>query len=291
MKRYFSLVNASIPLGKGLNALAHSAIGIGHWIPKEKMPHITVLFTDEETIREFRREAHKIALAHPTEIIYSDFANTMTVGITDNCVKVTRETHENELIYYAATICIEEEWLESSHLYQIINRCKILKNYQPYCARNGEDGFEFKKIITLPEYQSLPTKKLSLTLERTRPIAELINATVIACLSIGMQADLSQLKLIVYVDADNQEHPYISYHPFPILAARQQSKFNELAVLVERDQNIERKVLRDVSGNTIAMCILGTEDQVNAHTRQKFISLWTAGLSEDGFICQANVLE
>jgi len=34
MKRFFSLVNTSIPFGKGLNALAHTAVGIGHWLPQ-----------------------------------------------------------------------------------------------------------------------------------------------------------------------------------------------------------------------------------------------------------------
>lgn len=280
MKRYLSLVNTSIPFGKALNALAHTAIGIGHWIPKDKMPNITVLFAEEETIREFRQEAHRIFLAHPNEAIYSDFTNTMTVGITDNCIKATRETPENKLLYYTASICAEDELLESQQLKQIISRCKILKGYQSHDARNNEAEFELKKLVTLPSYQSLLTKKLSLTLDRARSPAELINAAVISSLSIGEQAELEQLKLVVYIDADDQNHPYISYHPFPVLATRQQSKFNDLARAIEKDESLLQKILKDKDGNTVSICILGTEDRVNAHTRQKFISFWTAELPE-----------
>ena len=96
MKHYFSLVNTSIPLGRGLNALVHTAMGIGHRIPNNQMPNITVLFADEKTIREFRQEAHKLLLAHTDETAYSDFTHTMTVGSTDNCVKTTQETPENQ---------------------------------------------------------------------------------------------------------------------------------------------------------------------------------------------------
>ena len=281
MKCYISLVNASIPFGKGLNALAHTSIGIGHWIPNDKMPNIMVLFANEETIREFRREAQKIMLEHPTEVIYSDFTNTMTVGITDNCVKVTRETPESQLTYYTASICSEEDLLGSQSFKQIISRCKTLNKYQPYIANNGDSDFVFKKIVDLPDYQMSPTKKLSLALDRTGLPGELINAAVISALSVGMQADLTQLKLLIYTDADNQQHPYISYHPFPVLAVRQQSKFKALAMAIEADQSLLKKVLRDKDGNVMSVCMLGAEEQVNAHTRQKFISLWTAELPED----------
>jgi hypothetical protein len=98
-----------------------------------------------------------------------------------------------------------------------------------------------------------------------------------------MQADLNKLKLLIYTDADQQAHPYISYHPFPILAARQQSKFNELAKIVERDDGLLVKVVKDKDENVVSICMLGNEDQVNIHTKQKFISLWKAELPEDAF--------
>ncbi len=284
MKYYLSLVNTSIPFGKGLNALAHTAIGIGNWIPNDKMPNIAVLFANEEIIREFRQAILKMLLTHSNEIIYSDFTNTMTVGLTDNCIKETKETNENQLIYYAISICIEKELLESQPLKKIISRCKTLKNYEPYVSEENESDFDFKKISAIPNYQSLPTKKLSLTLDRTGLPEKLINAAIISSLSIGMQATLDELKLVVYLDADNQTHPYISYHPFPVLAARQQSKFNELARTIEIDQTLLKKVLKDKNGNTVSICLLGNEDQVNTYTRQKFISLWTAELQEDIFI-------
>lgn len=242
-----------------------------------------VLFADEKTIREFRQEAHKLLLKHPNETIYSDFTNTMTVGTTEDCVKTTKETPEDQLIYYAASICIEDAFLESKQFDQILSFCKPLKNYKAYVVSNNENEFAFKKRSCLPDYQSLPTNKMSLTLDRTRSPEELINAAVISSLNVGMQTPLSQLKLLIYTDADDQKHPYISYNPFPILAARHQNKFNELTKAIEADENLLMSVIRDKEKNTVSVCILGTEDQVNAHTRQKFISLWTAELPEDAF--------
>ena len=167
MKYYLSLVNTSIPFGKGLNALAHTAIGIGSWIPNDKMPNIAVLFAQEESIRMFRQAILRMQKTHSNEIIYSDFTNTMTLGITDNCVKVTKETNENQLIYYAISICIEKKLLESQPLKAIISRCKMIKNYEPYISEENKSDFDFKQISVIPNYQSLPTKKLSLKLDRT----------------------------------------------------------------------------------------------------------------------------
>jgi hypothetical protein len=111
----------------------------------------------------------------------------------------------------------------------------------------------------------------------------LVNATVIASLNVGMQTDLGVIKLVNYIDADHQKHPYISCHPFPILAARPQSKLTELMYQVERDPNLLINSVKDSGGNAVAICLLGTEEQVNAYTRQKFISLWTSDLPEDAF--------
>lgn len=283
MKHYFSLINLEIPLGKGLNALAHTAVGIGHRLPDNQMPNITVLFADEGTIRQFRQEALKLLQAYKNETVYSDFTHTMTVGSTDNCVKVTRETPENQLKYYAASICTDKKLLESQEFDQIFSRCKKLKNYQSHIVGNNDNDFKFKDLVCLPDYQSLPSSKISLTLDRTRPLSELVNAAIISSFSISKQADLIRLKLIIYSDADQQEHPYISYHPFPILAARQQNKFNELAKTIEKDNNLLVGVVKDSNENMVSMCMLGSEDQVNIHTKQKFISLWTAELPEGAF--------
>ena len=98
-----------------------------------------------------------------------------------------------------------------------------------------------------------------------------------------MQATLDELKLVVYLDADNQIHPYISYHPFPVLAARQQSKFNELAKTIEIEETLLKKIVKEKNGNTVSICLLGIEDEVNTYTRQKFISLWSKELDKEIF--------
>lgn len=149
---------------------------------------------------------------------------------------------------------------------------------------DAENNFSFRDIVKLPDYQTLPVHKISLILDRKVSPSELVNATVISSLSIGMQADLKQLKLLIYIDADEQKHPYISYHSFPILAAKQQNKFNELAESIQKDKNVLMKTVRDKDGNVIAICMLGTEDQISTHSRQRFISLWATELPEGSFI-------
>jgi hypothetical protein len=283
MKRFLALVNPSIPFGKALNGLAHLSMGIGHWIPLGKMPTIEIVFADQKILRLFRQEASKIAQAHFQEAIFSDFTNTMTVGPLENCLKMTEETCEKDLIYYAASLCTEEKWLQSPELDLLLKRSKRLKDYEPSTPSVENGSFEFKSITELPPYHDLPLGKISLILERKQSLATLVNAAVIASLSVGMQTDPSLIKLVNYVDADHQKHPYISCHPFPILAARPQSKFTELMYQIERDSNLLINAVKDSSGNGVAICLLGTEEQVNAYTRQKFISLWTSDLPEDAF--------
>lgn len=86
-----------------------------------------------------------------------------------------------------------------------------------------------------------------------------------------------------YKDADGESHLYISHHHFPVLSARSQNKLNELATQIEQDPQLLKKRILDRAGNTIAICLLGMEEQVNFHTRQKFISLWTTDFAEDAF--------
>lgn len=274
MKQFISLINSAIPFGKALNALGHTSVGIGHWIPEGHMPSIQVYFADEQTIRAFRKASHKIRSDHPEKIRCADFINTMTIGPSDNCLKVTAETSDRELIYFAASLCIDEELL-LPEISELCSQCKMMLD-APH-----RDLFSFRPHEELPDYRTIPTKKMALVLDRTATLAEILRATVEAGIGMGSQSSLSELKLLPYCDGDGELHSCISYHPFPILSARPQSKLQELASQVETDPKIRKIVIRGQADNPLGVCLFGVEEAVNTHTRQKFISLWTAELGKE----------
>lgn len=283
MKRFISLINKSIPFGRGLNALAHTAVGIGHACPEGSLPSIEIFFADTETIRAFRNEVHRIMSEHPKDAVCSEFTDTMTVGDTPTCLKVTSETSESQLKYYAVSICANDALLQSPQFRHILNICSVLKNYEPYNMGGDQRNFEFQKH-SLPDYQSLPTHKMALILDKTMPFAELVNATAMTSFEMGKKAHLDQLRLLIYVDASGEKHPYISYHAFPILAAKKQEKFKELTAQIENDSRVLSSVIRKHDGTVIGACMLGSDNDVNAYTYQKFISFWTMELSPDAFL-------
>lgn len=284
MKHFISVINAAVPFGRGLNALAHTAVGIGHWMPSDKTPKITVLFAEPEIVYQFRQAAHKLLQSHPNQVICSEFTNTMTVGTTENCLKTTLEIPENQLTYYASSVCADEGLLNNDAIKEITAKCKMLKNYESFSPEEQDNNFSFRNESPLPDYRTLPIHKITLILDRKVSPSLLVNATVASSLSVGMQGDLNQLKLLMYIDADQQRHPYISYHSFPILAAKHQNNFNGLADIIQNDQNVLKKIIKDNEGNVIAICMLGTEDQINTHSRQRYISLWSTELPEDAFV-------
>ncbi len=64
---------------------------------------------------------------------------------------VPSHLHKNQLIYYAVSICTEGELLNSQALQQIINRCKMLRDYNPYASVENE--FVFRPKVDLPNSQ------------------------------------------------------------------------------------------------------------------------------------------
>lgn len=273
MKQFIAFINPAISFGKVLNALGHTSIGIGHWIPEGHMPSIQVYFAEEQMIRAFRKASHKIRSAHLDNTRCTDFINTMTVGPADNCLKITAETSGNELVYYAASLCTDEEHLSL----EISELCSQSKRASDVPHR---DTFSFRPDEELPDYRKIPTKKMALVLDRTISLAEALRTTVQAGIEIGSLSALNELKLLLYCDGDGEPHSCISYHPFPILSARPQSKLQELASQVEADPKITKKtVIRGKEENALGVCLFGDEEAVNVRTRQKFISLWTAELA------------
>ena len=121
-----AVLNKSIEHGKVMNALAHMSIGFGSVIEQEplelieyvdmdneshpyisKMPFM-ILRSNNSKIRNLRQEA--IAAG----IKYVDFTDTMTVGSYQDQLDRTKQTKEEDLIYFG--IVLFGDWDKISEL-------------------------------------------------------------------------------------------------------------------------------------------------------------------------------
>jgi len=121
-----AVLNKSIESGKLMNALAHMCIGLGAVIGQQplrlanykdaesgshpfisEMPFI-ILSENSNKIRKLRGEA----LAN--EILFTAFTDTMTVGSYQEQIARTRETKNENLIYYG--IVLYGNWAKVTEL-------------------------------------------------------------------------------------------------------------------------------------------------------------------------------
>ncbi len=121
-----AVLNEKIELGVVMNALAHMSIGLGSVIGKdelllseyvdasdEKHSYISsmpfmILKSNSNKIRTLRNAAKE------NNIIFVDFANTMTGGTYSEQLERTKETKEDSLTYYG--IVLFGDWDKVSEL-------------------------------------------------------------------------------------------------------------------------------------------------------------------------------
>lgn len=121
-----AVVNEKIENGVLMNALAHMCIGFGASLGMESLrlskyvdadggvhPNISempfiILKTNSNKIRTLRKEA----TAHGIHFV--DFTNTMTIGTYIEQIEKTKQTKEEELVYYG--IVLFGDWDKVSEL-------------------------------------------------------------------------------------------------------------------------------------------------------------------------------
>lgn len=130
-----AVLNKSVDAGKVMNALAHMCIGLGSAIGQKDLrltdyqdadggshPYISeipfiILSDNSNKIRKLRQAA----LAQ--NILLNDFTDTMTVGTYQEQIEKTRQTREEELVYYG--IVLFGDWATVSEL---TKKCSLWHN-------------------------------------------------------------------------------------------------------------------------------------------------------------------
>jgi hypothetical protein len=121
-----AVMNEKVEPGVIMNALAHMCIGLGSVIGKEPLrltnyidadqnshPHISqmpfmILKANSNKIRALKASAKEAGLQ------FSDFTDTMTIGTYVEQIEKTRQTKEENLIYYG--IVLFGDWNKVSEL-------------------------------------------------------------------------------------------------------------------------------------------------------------------------------
>lgn len=281
MKQCIAVVNRTIPFGNALNALAHTALGVGCQTIGNSTPNMKVFFADAEHIRAVRSKIYHAQKEFPGMIVFSNFINTMTGGDTESQIALTRETPETELIYYAITFCADEQFIESSGIKQLLDQCLVIKEYEPIIS-SGEDAIQFRDRQLADDGQP-EARKISLVLDRSIPIYELINGVIYSAFVLGRKTSFEALRMITYVDGSGEHHPYISYHALPILAAKKSGKFAQMVQQMEQDSTVDTAVAYKADGNPMALCAIGLQQDIDRYSYQRFISLWNYELPQDSF--------
>lgn len=212
--KLIAVLNRDVPLGQVINGLAHMTLGLGHRILG--LPDINIFWGDAKQVRAFRNTASQLSRQNQTAL-YTDFPHTMsgvTAGVSAGPVALTAQTLEKDITYFAAILISQEI---NQEIAEIINSCQQLAGYIPYKAENKASLLAPKRMID----NRLPDKKISMMINTKVPFAKSFNAIILASLEVGKSADYSQLSLLNLLDKDNNLHPYISYHPYAIVKAKE----------------------------------------------------------------------
>lgn len=275
----FAVLNKDIPFGRSLNALAHMCLGIGHRIPEGKMPSVEVYFADNGSIHRLRHE-FKLHASGAPGFVLSDFINTMTEGTAEDQLRRTADTPRESLQYYGVTICTDN--IAGRFIKGVLGGTnRALVGYKPFVSTPEQREFEFTGVRAGADRgDSMPPHKASIILSKLLPPAELVNLVPIASIEIGRKADISSLRLLNFVDADGEQHPGISYHPFTILTVKSQSKLESMAQKACAMKDIASSSLVNAEGITALTCVFGLRELVEDCISKKDTSLLSKEITE-----------
>lgn len=270
MKKLITVINSNIPLGKALNAAAHTVFGMGYRIEAYHMPDIYVYLADTLVIRAFKETAYRIAQLNMESVIYADFTNTMGTLPTDAQLIRTRATKEADMQYYAVSMCANYDILHELEV--VLSKCRYLPNYSPLINEN-QNKFAFLALRTLldnhnPIYKLYDNYKAVIAFNKKHNVECSINAMLQSCIELGRQADFISLHLISYIDASDMAHTNISYHAIPIVTARNQNKLDDIAHAIKQDNKIISSIIHDDFGKIIMVGVFGDTKSVDLYTKQ-----------------------
>ncbi len=302
-KTLLFVLNKEIAAGKAINSLAHLALGLGHFIPPEKEPNIEILFSSAEPMRNFKAQVATLHSKYKNTIV-SDFVNTMTEGSAEDQMARTKLTLEKDLQYYG--ICIGGEDDAISKAKHALKGTLVLKDYKPSIAGQEKSVFDFTSNVSgaAAGYSAPPavadhnisaaaaggdvgllSHKAIIALTKNTAIHDLLNYVAINSLRVGSKADFVSLRLLDFVDADGGHHPNISYHPFPILKAKSQTKLQALVSKTSEFKNsLHLSTSTDKDSAVVLACLFGFTDEVEECANRKEFSLLSIEIPEDEFV-------
>ncbi len=209
-----AILNRDIPLGQVINGLAHMTLGLGHRVLG--LPDINIFWGDTKQVRAFRESASQLA-RHNQTALHTDFPHTMsgvTAGVSDGPVALTAQTSEKDITYFASIFIAENI---NQQLVEITNSCQQLVGYVPHQATKAATLLPPKPTVD----NRLPDKKISMMINTKVSFSKLFNAIILASLEVGKSVEYTQLSLLNLLDKDGNLHPYISYHPYAVVKARE----------------------------------------------------------------------
>ncbi|MCP3660389.1 MAG: DUF2000 domain-containing protein [Bacteroidetes bacterium] len=262
--KLIALLNKEISLGKSLNALAHISIGLGHRI--NGTPEIDVYFGNSNQLYDF----HKMISNLSDSILMSDFVDTMTEDTASEQLERTKLTKEKDLKYFAICCLMPSDLLDKIN--SILNQCQQLSNYN-LIKSTEEITINPKQDIELPKKPS--EFKLAMIISKKADIADILNPIIQSCLIVGINSNLKDLHLLNFVDGDGNSHYGISFHNFPVLTAKNNSKHKQIDEDAKNADLIFKTIFKnDNEEEALVTTIFGLQETVNEVVPRKITSLF-----------------
>ncbi len=111
-------------------------------------------------------------------------------------------------------------------------------------------------------------------------IADILNPIIQTCLELGKKANLKELHLLDFIDGDRNSHYGISFHNFPILTAKNNSKHNQIDKDAKKANLIVETIFQQNNNEEqpLVTTIFGNKDIMNEVIPRKFTSLFNKAI-------------
>ncbi len=269
--KFIAILNRETEFGKSMNALAHMSLGLGPWL--QGIPDISIFFGNSNQVREFRELAATLNKEQESQTIFSDFINTMSGGNTDEQLAITANTSTAELTYYAS--CFTGETLDSK-LATLTESCSQLTDYVSHSSHH-------KANLKNPHQSETPSildRKISMLINSKLPVAQTINAVVIASLAVGNKVGYSKLRLLNFADKDGVHHANISHHPFVILKPENPAKHSSMAENARLGAGLVSETIRNANHQPMVTVVFGSRREIEEVILRKQTRLFNDVLEE-----------
>ncbi len=274
--KFIVVINREIKFGTVLNAVGHMTLGLGHRLEGE--PDVGIYFANSSTVRAFRQLAATITKEQSALTAFTDYPHTMHGSDTFQQLELGKTVAEADMQYYGA--CFITEQLDS-RMEKVLSACSKLKGYLPHISK-GEAKL-------LPSQPSLAAnkemrKKIMMLINDGLPLAQSLNAALLATLSVGGRAAYADLGLLDWMDKDDNAHSNISFHPFPILKPVDPIKHSEMAQKAKASTLLVSDIRSTADGQPLVTVAFGNESDVGEVAPRALAKLFDKKMKDSDFV-------